>query len=637
MPYTENFEGYNSGSTVSGATIYPRCWSRLTNYTTDYPYISTSYHSTGTSSLYFYATSTYYSIGILPPVDTTLYPLNTLMLNFKALKSSTTSGYGTIEVGVMTDPTDETTFTLVESFNGSTLTSTGTWYEKEVMFNNYAGAGNYIAFRAPATTSNNVYIDDVVVSAIPTCLTPSDITLSGISSDEVTVDWTPMGDETDWEVVAVPVGTDPDNGNPMQAFEHPFTYTGLTSSTSYDVYVRANCGSEYSPWSKKQTITTKCAPEAVPYVENFDNSGTSTSSSTTTPGAFPACWTALNNNTAPYPYISSNYHISGVGALYFYGTSTTYSYAASPAIDVSQYAAGTLALSFNIMKTGENYGRLRVGITTNPNYPDSMVVLKDFYPTDYENVNIWYPQMFIIPEHYDDPIYLVFYLPEGGARYAVVEDVMLDLAPDCPEASMLSVSQVTGSTALVTWSPAPYNALDYVVEYSEQGMNNWSAPFMATGDHLMLTGLNPETFYDVRLYTECASGNSNMLTASFRTGCLSGASDVTIGTGSSTTYYVPTYASTAATSSYSLCQQLWEPSELGSTPGNISSISLRYAGTVDTTRNYNIYMMHSVEHNIPNSFMPMNNATLVYSGNIRWTTGGDGWNTIVLDTVFPYR
>ena len=665
LPFSENFDSYAGATSVSATTVLPNCGNNHSTGTyasyAGYPYMYnySTYSLSGSNSLYFSSykmSSTTYGgdeYVILPPIDTVLHPMNTLQLEFSARKhavntSSETSSYYqfTLYVGVWVN---DSTFTPVDTIEIASLEDID-YRDYIVTFANYTGHGNRIAMMAPTppqtSTSSSSYgvyyynaghVDDIMVSVIPSCQKPFAVSAYNELPFSVTVDWTPMGDETDWEVVAVPVGTDPDNGNPMQAFEHPFTYTGLTSSTSYDVYVRANCGSEYSPWSKKQTITTKCAPEAVPYVENFDNSGTSTSSSTTTPGAFPACWTALNNNTAPYPYISSNYHISGVGALYFYGTSTTYSYAASPAIDVSQYAAGTLALSFNIMKTGENYGRLRVGITTNPNYPDSMVVLKDFYPTDYENVNIWYPQMFIIPEHYDDPIYLVFYLPEGGARYAVVEDVMLDLAPDCPEASMLSVSQVTGSTALVTWSPAPYNALDYVVEYSEQGMNNWSAPFMATGDHLMLTGLNPETFYDVRLYTECASGNSNMLTASFRTGCLSGASDVTIGTGSSTTYYVPTYASTAATSSYSLCQQLWEPSELGSTPGNISSISLRYAGTVDTTRNYNIYMMHSVEHNIPNSFMPMNNATLVYSGNIRWTTGGDGWNTIVLDTVFPYN
>ena len=665
LPFSENFDGYAGATSVSATTVLPNCWNNHTTGTysgyAGYPYMynSSSYSLSGNNALYFSSyktTSTVYGgdeYVILPPIDTVLHPMNTLELEFSARKhaANTSDQYSyyyqfTLYVGVWAN---DSTFTPVDTIEISSLDDID-YRSYIVPFSNFTGHGNRIALMAPtplqATSTGSSYgtyyynaghVDDIMVSVIPSCPKPFAMTAYNEKPYSVTADWTPMGDETEWEVVAVPAGTDPDNGNPMPAFEHPFTYTGLNPSTDYDVYVRANCGSEYSPWSKKQTITTKCAPTTVPYVENFDTHGTSTSTSSSTPGAFPACWTALNDNAAPYPFINSNYHASGVGALYFYSTSTTYSYAASQAIDVSQYAAGTLALRFNILKTSENYGRLRVGITTNPNYPDSMVILKDFYPTDYESVNTWYPQMLVIPEYYDAPIYLAFYLPAGGTRYAVLDDVELDLAPDCPEASMLSVSQVTGSTALVTWNSAPYNALDYAVQYSEQGMDNWSTPIATTGDHLMLTGLNPETFYEVRLYTECASGNSDMLTATFRTGCLSGVSDVTIGTGTSTTYYVPTYASTSATSGYSLCQQLWEPSELGPIPGNISSISLRYAGSVDTTRNYNIYMMHSVEHNIPNTFMPLNNATLVYSGNIRWTTGGDGWNTIVLDTVFPYN
>ena len=665
LPFSENFDSYAGATSVSATSVLPNCWNNHTtgNYSgyAGYPYMyNYSTHSlSGNNSLYFssYKTSATTYGGdeyvILPPIDTVLYPMNTLQLEFSARKraentSGQTSNYYQfiLYVGVWSD---NNTFTPVDTIEIASLDDIA-YRSYIVPFSNFTGYGNRIALMAPTppqvTVTGSSYgtyyynaghVDDIMISVIPSCPKPFAMTAYNELPYSVTVDWTPMGDETEWEIVAVPVGSNPDNGIMQQAFEHPFTYTGLTPSTSYDIYVRANCGNEYSPWSMKQTVTTKCAPVSVPYVENFDTYGTSTSSTTTTPGAFPTCWNALNNNTSPYPYISSNFHASGVGALYFYGTSTTYSYVASPAIDASQYAAGTLALRFNVMKTGESYGRLRVGVTTNPNYPDSMLVLKDFYPTDYESVNTWYPQMLVVPGHYDEPIYLVFYLPEGGSRYAVLDDVELDLAPQCPEASMLSVSQVTGSTALITWSPAPYNALNYAVQYSEQGLENWSVPVVAMGDHVMLTGLNPETFYDVRMYAECVSGSSDMLTATFRTGCLSGASDITIGTGTSTTNYVPTYASTAAASGYSLCQELWEPSELGATPGNISSISLRYAGSVDTTRNYNIYMMHSIDHNIPNTFMPMTNAKLVYSGNIRWMTGGDGWNTIVLDTVFPYN
>lgn len=668
MPFSENFDSYAGASTSSSTAVLPHCWSNYTTSTsssyTGYPYIYNStvsnYALSGINSLYFssYKTSATTLYGgdeyvILPPIDTTLFPMNSLQLEFSARKRSANSSdqvsyyyFLTLYVGVWAE---DNTFTPVDTIEIGTMEDLS-YHDYVVMFNKFSGYGNHIAIMAPApaqsSTSGGSYgvyyynaghVDDIMVSVIPSCPKPFEVQAFNELPYSVTVDWTPMGNESEWEVVAVPQGSDPDVGSPMPTLAHPFTYTGLTPSTDYDIYVRAICGNEYSPWSKKQTVTTKCTPTTVPYVENFDTYGTSTSSSSLTPGVFPSCWTALCNNTSPYPYISSTYHSSGVGALYFYSTSTSYAYAASQAIDVSQYPAGSLALSFKIMKTSENYGRMRVGVTTNPNYVDSMIVIKDFYPTDYESVNTWYSQMLILPGHYTEPIYLVFYLPEGGTRYSVLDDVQLMEAPECPAPSLLSVSQVMGSTALLTWNPSPYNVQDYIIQYSEQGMDDWSLPIHTTDNHYILSELSPETFYEVRLFTECEEGSSDTLTATFRTGCLSGVSDLVIGAGTSTTYYVPTYVTTSTTSNYSLNQQLWESSELGSTPGNISSISLRYAGTVDTTRNYNIYMMHTVEPTIPNTFMPMTNAQLVYSGNVRWVAGGDGWNTIVLDTVFHYN
>ena len=666
LPYEENFDSYIGATSVSATAVLPNCWNNQTtgNYNNyaGYPFMyNYSTHSlSGNNSLYFssYKTSATMYGGdeyvILPPIDTVLHPMNTLQLEFSARKravntSNQTSSYYQfiLYVGVWAN---DSTFTPVDTIEIGSLEDID--YRSYIIpFNNFVGPGNRIALMAPAPLQTSVtgssygtyyynagHVDDIMVSVIPSCPKPFAVEAYNALPYSVTADWTPMGSETNWEVVVVPAGTDPDNGVAMPTTEHPFTYTGLTPATDYELYVRADCGGgDYSPWSKEQEFTTKCAPTTIPYVENFDSYGASTSTSTTTPGPFPTCWTALNTNTTPYPYINSNYRSSGVGGLYFYSTTAAYSYAASQPIDVSQYAAGSLALQFNIMKTSANYGRLTVGVTTNPNYIDSIVVLKEYYPTDYENINTWYPQLLVVPGHYDAPLYIVFYLPEGGTRYAIVDDVLLDVAPDCPEASLLAVDNVTGSSALLTWTAAPCGATGYSVEYSELGQNSWSAPITVTDNHCLLSGLNPETQYEVRLYTECATGASTALTASFRTGCLSGLSDVTVGTGTSTTNYVPTYATTGTTAKYSLTQELWLASELGGVAGDINAISLKYAGTMDTSRIYNIYMMHTVESNIPNTFMSMTGAQLVYSGNVRWEMGGDGWNTILLDTVFHFN
>ena len=72
IPYTENFDEF--GSSHSGQAYFPSCWTRKTNNTsTLYPYISTSYHKTGTSSLYFYSTSTNYCMAVTQGLDLSQY------------------------------------------------------------------------------------------------------------------------------------------------------------------------------------------------------------------------------------------------------------------------------------------------------------------------------------------------------------------------------------------------------------------------------------------------------------------------------------------------------------------------------------------------------------------------------------
>ncbi len=628
LPYTENFEGYNSGSTVSGATIYPRCWSRLTTSTTNYPYISTSYHSSGTSALYFYATSTYYSIGILPPVDTILNPLNTLMLNFKVLKASTTSGYGTIEVGVMTDPTDASTFTLIQSFNGSTLTSTGTWYEKEIMFNNYTGAGNYIAFRAPATATNAVYIDDVVVSAIPTCLTPSDITLSGISSDEVTVDWTPRNTENTWQIVVVPTGTSLAAGTPIDVSTHPYTVSNLTDNTEYDVYVKALCdANDESAWSDPVSFRTRCLPTSVlPYTENFDEYGSGVSGA----AYFPGCWTRKTNYSTNYPYISTSYHSTGTSSIYFYCTSGYYSLAASQGLDLSQYPANSLMLEFKLRRTSTSYGRLDVGVMTDPDDLNTFTLLKTITPSDFSSTTNFESFTVPLPNAYTDVVYLAFYAPQSITSYVYLDEVVLKEAT-CSSPSDLEISNVAGTSALVSWTEAPINVTDYTLEYTETGQNAWSS-LTVMGSSQILTGLMPLTSYDVKLYSNCIDGTTDTLTGSFSTGCLAGG-NVTIAGGTTTNYYLPVNNYYH----YTYSQQIYLSSEMDG-PADIRSISFQYAYSTAMTdkTDVNIYLGHTTQNAFTSTsnYIPLSSLSLVYSGNLNCS---QGWNTFVLDSVFHYN
>ena len=167
LPLVENFDGV-TGTTTStvAAHVLPNCWNYLNGGTTypGYPiaYNGASYSHSGNNHLRFYeyTTSGYADqYAILPQFG---FDLDTVVVGFYARESTTTTTYvGTVEVGVMTDPEDATTFVAVDTV----LPTTTSYNYFEVNFKDYAGTGRYIALRAPKPTTgyNVVYLDDLTV------------------------------------------------------------------------------------------------------------------------------------------------------------------------------------------------------------------------------------------------------------------------------------------------------------------------------------------------------------------------------------------------------------------------------------------------------------------------------------------
>ena len=103
--YAESFDTYG---TPASATRIP-CWKQLTNYTTAYPYL-TSTNFSAPASLYFYGSTTYYSAAVSPSVEGK--PMNELQVRFKGRSTSFTYY---LLVGVMSDPNDVSTFVKMDS------------------------------------------------------------------------------------------------------------------------------------------------------------------------------------------------------------------------------------------------------------------------------------------------------------------------------------------------------------------------------------------------------------------------------------------------------------------------------------------------------------------------------------------
>ena len=89
----------------------------------------------------------------------------------------------------------------------------------------------------------------------PSCPKPRNLTVSNVTSHTADLSWTAGGDET-----ACQICHNGDERNPIDVTTTTYTLTGLTAETTYYVKVRANCGSDDdSDWTTEISFTTDIA------------------------------------------------------------------------------------------------------------------------------------------------------------------------------------------------------------------------------------------------------------------------------------------------------------------------------------------------------------------------------------------
>ena len=189
-------------------------------------------------------------------------PVNTLKATFMFRGVIAISGYvNAMQVGVMTNPMDASTFVPVDTvYAGSSVT---TYESREVSFANYTGTGHYIAFKNGLLDGSYYFaaIDNLVISldsnAMPlTCQVPTGLSVGNVEQTTATATWNAGGTETAWDLQYKQHSSgDWETTIPLTACTYNFT--GLTAGTQYDVRVRANCGNITSDWTAAETFTTE--------------------------------------------------------------------------------------------------------------------------------------------------------------------------------------------------------------------------------------------------------------------------------------------------------------------------------------------------------------------------------------------
>lgn len=517
--FNENFD------TVSTPDL-PSCWSSFTTTpvgtTASVVQTSTAGDSSAPNGVRMYSGSLTGNIGsgttdegenILISPSLSNLAAGTHRIRFSADAGTATS---TIEVGTMADATDPSTFTSLGTF-----TPTTTHAEYLQNFDTYSGTDQFIAFRHVfAGTFDTMYLDDIVWEAIPSCVDVSSPTIDSTTADSITVSWTennvPAG--TAWEVVVVSTGAAVPTAGASNATTNPFTVSGLTSNTAYDVYVRADCSTVFvGPVS----VTTACDAFTAPYTEDF-------SSFTVASSAFTLenCWSGTGGSyfwesaagtdtssagTGPSPTITTgNYFFTEASG----GVAGDITDLVSPMVDLS--ALTSPALIFDYHMFGADIGTLDVLVngTTNVFSISGEQQITDTTPFALAQVDL--------SAYTGQTISVTFRATSAGTFEGdiAIDNILFDELPACP--LPLNLSEVAVTTTSVDVNVDSQNStsngdFEYVVQ--APGDPAPTAPTgsfpMQTGGNMpnytfSITGLTAATSYEVYVRENCTATENSL-------------------------------------------------------------------------------------------------------------------------------
>ncbi|MBO7492506.1 MAG: fibronectin type III domain-containing protein, partial [Bacteroidales bacterium] len=222
----------------------------------------------------------------------------------------------------------------------------------------------------------------------------------------------------------------------------------------------------------------------------------------------------------------------------------------------------------------------------------------------------------------------------GTATSEVVNFTTTDM---CPVPADLTAT-VNGNSIDLTWTSNDYFA-SWILQYKNLATDFWSSEIVVNQPSYTITPVQTATSYEIRLTTVCDHGTTQSNTASIVVDvpCANSGGDIdlTIGNGTSTSYYAP-YNNYYG---YSWNEMIYTASEIG-TAGTIKSIAFN----VNSASAYNcdqikIYMGHTTknEHASTSDWTPLSDLTLVYIANNITIGATTGWETRVLNTPFNYN
>ncbi len=489
LPWNEGFESYTAATYSTAASLFTNpCWNILDRYSADYPHVITNtsystYVPSGSNALCLYGSSTTSTILVLPAFEATP---DQLQIDFLVRTSSTGAG---LEVGIMSNPTDASTFVSVASCIPS-ASFTNEHYDVT-----FAGhTEGRIALRYTSTGYGSVYLDSITVQTMPDCTRPSSVTVSDLTTSSVTIDITDANNVGSYAVIL--------NGDSTVINSGTLYIDTLSPNTNYTVAVRTLCTDGSTTEASTLSFRTPCAAQSIPDTIDFEDA---------TPDAAPACWTPLGGDV----FVRNSTSNSRNGSMYldFRGTR-------SNMIALPNYEDDISGLQVRFWTRPENFtnancGTFEVGYITNLTDTSTFSPIVSYTYSDFTA----YEEKEVSFASAPSGAYIAF-LHKANATgwFWYVDDIIVEPISSCPRPASVDASAVGSDEATITVNdPTDHGTYQYTL-YVNDTTQVTSDVF--SGTTTTIYSLSPNTVYRVDVAASCGSEVSNPVSTTFRTQCV---------------------------------------------------------------------------------------------------------------------
>lgn len=351
-------------------------------------------------------------------------------------------------IQVLVSTTGYTNWTVLKTFDNTNVPS---YLGQIELFDisAYAGQTIRVAYRGVEGATNGAadidfFIDNFIIEEAPTCVEPTTLLASSITSSSATLSWTAStsapANGYEYEVRTSGAGGSGATGLVTSGTTPAGTVTAdiasLSANTTYTFYVRSDCGSgNFSVWAGPSTFTTLCSPSSV-INENFD--------AVTTP-ALPGCWFKVGSGGSANTQATNS--SSSPNCLYMYSSSSSSTAVVSLPV-VNNAGAGTHRLRFKIRGNSSSGETIQVGYLTNPTDATTFVSVQSVTAS-----TLTYQEKIVELGTAPGSAQVLAFKNTGTLQYSVlIDDVVWEEIPVCTGAIGGTATAVTPSFCGATGS-----------------------------------------------------------------------------------------------------------------------------------------------------------------------------------------